>query len=127
MVAMRQASPILTSLGPAWFRRLTVDLLPIPQVQQLKHVVDVLHDTSVQIIGEKKAALEQGKVYKDKDIISILRRFTVIACLRCQLTEYVVHSASQHGSRGRGEASGRTDYWADVVCRFGIVLMATSC
>ena len=85
MVAMRQASPILTSLGPAWFRRLMVDLLPIPQVQQLKHVVDVLHDTSIQIISEKKAALEQGKVYQDKDIISILRKFTIMACLWCEL------------------------------------------
>ena len=76
MVAMRQASPILTSLGPAWFRRLIVDLLPIPQVQQLKHVVDVLHNTSIQIIGDKKAALANGQVSKDKDIISILRAFT---------------------------------------------------
>lgn len=62
-----------------------VDLLPIPQVQQLKHVVDVLHDTSIQIISEKKAALEQGKVYQDKDIISILRKFTIMACLWCEL------------------------------------------
>ncbi|KAM5531524.1 hypothetical protein V8D89_010179 [Ganoderma adspersum] len=79
MVAMRQASPILTSIGPAWFRRSIVDLLPIPQVQQLKHVVDVLHGTSIQIIGEKKAALANGEVSKDKDIISILLRANMAA------------------------------------------------
>ena len=74
MVAMRQASPFLTSLGPAWFRRWMVDLLPIPQVQQLKHVVDVLYETSIRIIGEKKAALANGDKYQGKDIISILRK-----------------------------------------------------
>ena len=72
MVAMRQASPILTSLGPAWLRRWIVDLLPIPQVQELKHVVDILHDTSIRIIDEKKAALQRGDASKGKDIISIL-------------------------------------------------------
>ena len=74
MVAMRQASPILTKLGPAWFRRWLVDMLPLAQVQQLKDVVDVLHDTSVRIIAEKRALLEGGKFSAGKDIISILRK-----------------------------------------------------
>ena len=74
MVAMRQASPILTKLGPAWFRRWLVDMLPLAQVQQLKDVVDVLHDTSARIIAEKRALLEGGKFSAGKDIISILRK-----------------------------------------------------
>ena len=74
MVAMRQASPLLTKLGPAWFRRWLVDRLPLAPVQQLKNVVDVLHNTSVRIIAEKKALLESDEVKAGKDIISILRK-----------------------------------------------------
>ena len=72
MVAMRQTSQILTRLGPTWFRRWVVDHLPFKQVQDLKHVVDVLYDTSTQIIEDKKAALEKGELSVGKDIISIL-------------------------------------------------------
>ncbi|KAI0739058.1 cytochrome P450 [Daedaleopsis nitida] len=72
MVAVRQASPILTRLGPAWFRRWVIDHLPSKQVQDLKNVVDVLHETSVRLINEKKAALEKGEFSVGKDIMSIL-------------------------------------------------------
>ena len=89
MVAMRQASPILTKLGPAWFRRWLVDMLPLAQVQQLKDVVDVLHDTSVRIIAEKRALLEGGKFSAGKDIISILRKScSRLARARCGLTTF---------------------------------------
>lgn len=74
MVAVRQASPILTSLGPAWFRRWIVDHLPFGQVQELKKAVDVLHDTSIRLVSQKKAALELGEFSAGKDIISILRQ-----------------------------------------------------
>ena len=72
MVAMRQTSQILIRLGPTWFRRWVVDHLPFKQVQDLKHVVDVLYATSTQIIEDKKAALENGELSVGKDIISIL-------------------------------------------------------
>ena len=72
MVAVRQFSPILTKLGPAWFRRWVVDHMPLKQVQDLKKVVDVLHDTSIRLVEQKKAALEKGEFSAGKDIISIL-------------------------------------------------------
>ncbi|KAI0716430.1 cytochrome P450 [Earliella scabrosa] len=72
MVAVRQFSPILTKLGPAWFRRWVVDHMPLKQVQDLKKVVDVLHDTSIRLVEQKKAALEKGGFSAEKDIISIL-------------------------------------------------------
>lgn len=74
MVAVRQASPILTSLGPTWFRRWIVDHLPFGQVQELKKAVDILHDTSIRLVSQKKAALELGEFSAGKDIISILRQ-----------------------------------------------------
>ncbi|TBU38509.1 cytochrome P450 [Dichomitus squalens] len=87
MVAMRQASPILTSMGPARLRRWIVDLLPIPQVQQLKDVVDVLHDTSLRIIDEKKAALQRGDTAQGKDIIGILLKANMAAAAEERLPD----------------------------------------
>ena len=47
------------------------------QKHELKDVVDVLHDTSIRIIAEKRTLLEGGKFSAGKDIISILRKFHV--------------------------------------------------
>ncbi|KAI0764581.1 cytochrome P450 [Trametes elegans] len=74
MMVVRQLSQVLTRMGPAWFRRWIVDHIPIARTQQLKRVVDVLHQTSVNIINEKKAALEKGEWAGGKDIMSILLR-----------------------------------------------------
>ncbi|KAI0720771.1 cytochrome P450 [Cerioporus squamosus] len=79
MVATRQASPLLTKLGPTWFRRWLVDHLPFKQVQDLKSVVDVLYDTSARIIEDKKAALEKGELAVGRDIISILLKANMAA------------------------------------------------
>ncbi|KAI0631028.1 cytochrome P450 [Trametes polyzona] len=72
MMVVRQLSPILTSLGPAWLRRWIVDHIPISRTQRLKRVVDVLHQTSIKIIEEKKAALRKGEYETGKDIMSVL-------------------------------------------------------
>ncbi|OJT08227.1 Cytochrome P450 94A1 [Trametes pubescens] len=72
MMIVRQTSPLLLQLGPAWLRRWIVDHIPIPRTQKLKRVVDVLHQTSVKIIEEKKAALQKGEYAAGKDIMSVL-------------------------------------------------------
>ncbi len=74
MMIVRQTSPLLLQLGPAWLRRWIVDHIPIPRTQKLKRVVDVLHQTSVKIIEEKKAALQKGEYAAGKDIMSVLRK-----------------------------------------------------
>lgn len=74
MMIVRQTSPLLLQLGPAWLRRWIVDRIPIPRTQKLKRVVDVLHQTSVKIIEEKKAALQKGEYAAGKDIMSVLRK-----------------------------------------------------
>ncbi|EIW55291.1 cytochrome P450 [Trametes versicolor FP-101664 SS1] len=72
MMIVRQTSPLLLQLGPAWLRRWIVDRIPIPRTQKLKRVVDILHQTSVKIIEEKKAALQKGEYAAGKDIMSVL-------------------------------------------------------
>lgn len=74
MMVVRQTSPIITKLGPAWFRRWIVDCIPIARTQKLKRVVDILHQTSVKIIEEKKTALRKGEYAAGKDIMSVLRK-----------------------------------------------------
>lgn len=74
MMIVRQTSPLLLQLGPAWLRRWIVDRIPIPRTQKLKRVVDILHQTSVKIIEEKKAALQKGEYAAGKDIMSVLRK-----------------------------------------------------
>lgn len=75
MMIVRQTSPLLLQLGPAWLRRWIVDRIPIPRTQKLKRVVDTLHQTSVKIIEEKKAAIQKGEYAAGKDIMSVLRKY----------------------------------------------------
>ncbi|KAL7277367.1 hypothetical protein ACG7TL_009229 [Trametes sanguinea] len=79
MMLVRQLSPILTRLGPPAFRRWIVDHIPIPRTQKLKRVVDVLYDTSVKIVEEKKAAIAKGDYAASKDIMSILLKANMAA------------------------------------------------
>lgn len=72
--------PILLKMGPAWFRRRMVDLVPFaPARRTMAQISDIMHERSTQIYEEKKAALEDGdealeqQVSEGKDIISVLR------------------------------------------------------
>ncbi|KAI1791311.1 cytochrome P450 [Ganoderma leucocontextum] len=70
--------PIAVKLGPARFRRFLLDCLPIKSVQRMKTICDVMHQQSLDIYNEKKAAIERGDqetllaVGEGKDMLSIL-------------------------------------------------------
>ena len=70
--------PYFMKLGPAWFRRQIVDILPSKSVQRLKDIIDTMERTSVDIVEKKRAAFLEGEeaVVKQlgmgKDIMSIL-------------------------------------------------------
>jgi hypothetical protein len=70
--------PTLVKLGPPRFRRVLVNLLPFENVRRLRDVVDIMHNTSVDILREKRRALKEGgdavaeQIGGGKDIISIL-------------------------------------------------------
>ena len=75
----RMAAPFLAKLGPAWFRRMLLDLVPNQRVQRLKDISDVMCANTRRIFFGKKAAFEAGdeavkeQVASGKDIMSILR------------------------------------------------------
>ena len=95
------AAPFV-NLGPAWFRRAIVDMIPVKQVQRLKNVVDVMHKRSVEIVTEKKAALQRGdevltqQVGEGKDVMSILRTFSFTATMRISILTHDVDSQSEY-------------------------------
>jgi hypothetical protein len=72
--------PTLSTIGPAWFRRWIVNTLPWKDAHQLRDIVDILHNTSVEIFESKKKALADGdeavasQIGRGKDIMSILSR-----------------------------------------------------
>lgn len=85
-------------MGPAWFRRILLDLIPIKSIQRVKTVNDIVFDHAKRIIDEKKAALERGDqellhmVGEGKDIISIVCEYahglSAFQC-SCKIRQYV--------------------------------------
>jgi hypothetical protein len=53
---------VLSAFGPAWFRRLIVNLIPLPAVQEFKNIVDTLHKVSTNFFEHRKQLLDQGNV-----------------------------------------------------------------
>ena len=78
-------------LGPARFRRFLLDCLPHKSIQRMKNVSDVMHQRSLEIYNEKKAAIERGDqetliaVDESKDMLSILRTTQFMLCMRSHL------------------------------------------
>lgn len=76
--------PYLKKLGPKWFRRWLVDMIPNEQVKRLKEIVDILDVNTRRIFFGKMAALEAGdaavkeQVSNGKDIMSILCKSSCI-------------------------------------------------
>ncbi|KAI0668342.1 cytochrome P450 [Trametes maxima] len=85
--------PTLVKLGPAWFRRRVVEALPHGLTQRMKEVSDALEARSLQIVNDKKAALQGGdealkqQVGEGKDIISVLLRENMVASEEDRLSD----------------------------------------
>jgi len=97
----------LVKLGPPRFRRFVVDLLPFENVRKLRDIVDIIHDTSVEILEAKRRALMEGdeavakQIGRGKDIMSILSICILTTCNQ-PTHQLIFVSESEHGSnRGR--------------------------
>jgi len=81
--------PTLVRLGPPRFRRFLVDLLPFVNARRLRDIVDIMHNTSIEILDAKRHALIEGdeafekQTSKGKDMISILSMYisSVFQCV----------------------------------------------
>ncbi|KAJ2919662.1 hypothetical protein MD484_g664, partial [Candolleomyces efflorescens] len=67
----------VTMIGTGKFRRAIVNLLPWKKLHELRDMVDVMHNTSVEIFESTKRSLEAGehlsnRIGKGKDVMSLL-------------------------------------------------------
>ncbi len=74
MMLLRQATPFVSSLGPACIRRWILERLPFRSLKNMIHISDTLHLRSSEIFREKKLFLEADKT-DASDIMSILREY----------------------------------------------------
>lgn len=71
---------MLEKIGTPAFRRFMVDICPWKALHEARDIVDIMHETSLEIYAEKKKALADGdealsaKVGQGKDIMSILSK-----------------------------------------------------
>ncbi|KAF5316754.1 hypothetical protein D9619_006487 [Psilocybe cf. subviscida] len=85
--------PMLEKIGTPAFRRFLVDICPWKALHEARDIVDIMHETSLEIYAEKKQALADGdealsaKVGQGKDIMSILMRANMSASKEDSLTE----------------------------------------
>lgn len=80
-------------IGTPKFRRFVVDLLPWKNLHDVRDIVDVMYNTSVEIFESKKKALADGdealarQIGRGKDIMSILMRANMHATDEDRLDE----------------------------------------
>lgn len=95
--------PTLVKLGPPGFRRFMVNLLPIKNVRRLRDIINVLHNTSVEILEARRRALLEGdeavvSQIGRKDITSILSMCSDTLPLNSESTALRFISESEYGS-----------------------------
>ncbi|KAF8968134.1 cytochrome P450 [Flammula alnicola] len=92
-LAQHMLIPTVARLGSRRFRRFLVDSVPSEILHKMRDIVDVLHNTSVEIFESKKKALEAGdealsaQIGRGKDIISILMKANMKASDEEKLSE----------------------------------------
>ncbi|KAM5533780.1 hypothetical protein V8D89_012555 [Ganoderma adspersum] len=90
---LRRLLPYVTDLGTPAFRRWVLDRLPYKPAQELKSIVDIMHERSIAIYRAKKAALDAGddsvaqQIGEGRDIMSILLRANMAAAEGDRLPE----------------------------------------
>ncbi|KAI5118708.1 hypothetical protein M0805_004508 [Coniferiporia weirii] len=90
---LRQFLPFFSTLGPAWLRRTAVRMLPIPLVQRLRAIVDIMDRTTRIIFEDKLKRLHAGdesvkaQVSEGKDVMSILLRENIKSEKEDRLTD----------------------------------------
>jgi hypothetical protein len=78
MIDILDHLPTLMKLGSPKFRRFIVDHLPFKNATRLRDIVDIMHETSIEILEVKERALKEGdeavvqQIGRGQDIMSIL-------------------------------------------------------
>ncbi|KAI0713837.1 cytochrome P450 [Earliella scabrosa] len=90
---MRVVLPFVDYMGPKWFRRKLLNIVPYKKLQRMKNIVDIMYERSTEIYRAKKAAIERGdetavhQVGEGKDVMSILLNANKMASEGDKLTD----------------------------------------
>lgn len=103
--------------------RFIVNLIPSQPIRDLREIVDVLHNTSVEILQSKKKALEEGdealsrQIGQGKDILSILSKYYLLSFVWgiTFKANFILFSARKHGGLQRKCFKPRRIIGTDVV------------
>ncbi|KAF9002260.1 cytochrome P450 [Cyathus striatus] len=96
MSIFRGLLPLLSTIGTPGFRRWLLDVSPFKSLHKIRDIVDVMHNTSVEILESKRMALTEGdetvakQVAHGKDIMSILLKANMEASEEDKLSEHEV-------------------------------------
>lgn len=84
MRGLHQYIPLFEAIVPASWRRTVAELIPVPPLKRIMHIVDTLGTRSTEIFQAKKKALLAGdealkeQVGEGKDLISVLCAFFLL-------------------------------------------------
>jgi len=76
----------VSTWGPAWLRRLIVDICPLSTIQDMKGIVDIMDRTSSSLFSERETLITMGALADQtaggKDILTLMRRrcFRLVYC-----------------------------------------------
>ena len=67
---------VLYAIGPVWFRRLIANVVPLHTVQELKDIVDTMHNTATNFFQSRKQLVKEDGVDNSgrEDLLSLLGR-----------------------------------------------------
>ncbi|KAI0659771.1 cytochrome P450 [Cubamyces menziesii] len=88
-----QFLPYIEAVVPRWILHWVAERLPHEGFQRVREVTRTIHERSVEIFNEKKAALQQGdealkcQIAEGKDIMSLLLKADMTADVHDRLTE----------------------------------------
>ena len=108
--AFQYFSKYIKYLGPSWFRRFLVRLVPSETVQTIRKATEDIEAESIKILAEKRSQLRAGDkeiaygISEKKDLMSVLRTHSAFCVPLCQCIYCRLVSAYQLGGSRRRQA-----------------------
>ena len=110
--------PWAMEVGPRWFQRTVVTLLPWKKLHRARDMIDAIEANSLEILHEKQRALAEGdeavaqQIGEGKDILSILSEIL----FQFDDKGLTISSEGEYECQRRGSLGGERADRPNVVC-----------